>query len=59
MQYFVIYTPDDPISVMLSQRCIYSGKKFGVQIEVAEGFPKSNTRKYALENGLSFGFDMY
>jgi hypothetical protein len=57
MQSFVIYTPYDPISVRLARRCIYSGYKFGIQIEVAEGFPKSNARKYAIENRPSFGFD--
>ncbi len=54
---FVIYTPDDPISVMLATRCIESGKKFNLSIERTDGFPKLLAREYALEHGLQFGFD--
>ena len=57
MRSFVIYTPGDPISDQLATRCIESGKKFDLSIERAEGFPKLQARKYAIEHGLQFGFD--
>jgi len=57
MRSFVIYTPNDPISVQLATRCIESGKEFNLSIESAEGFPKLEALKYASENGFRFGFD--
>lgn len=57
MPSFVIYTPGDPISVKLAARCIESAKEFNLSIEGAEGFPKLEARKYAVEHGLQFGFD--
>ncbi len=54
---YVIYTPNDPISIKLARRCILSAKNFNLTIEGVKGFPKLQARNYAVENGLQFGFD--
>jgi len=54
---FVIYTPNDPVSIMLANRCVESGIKYGLFIEKCLGFDKSLARSYAVEHGLHLGFD--